>query len=247
MSWKEWWQGFFRGAWVRFQKTMDAPERVRPVADFLEGALHLPAGARVLDAPCGEGRIARELARRGHRVTGVDITPAFLREAERKARREGLEIEWVEGDMRKPPGRARYDLVLCWWGSFGYFSDAGNRRHVEASARALKPGGLFVLDMASPETVFPAFLKRWWIEQGDVLVLNENHYDTSSGRMESDWIFVREGRRTKSHSSIRFYSRREMELLFAGAGFEDFRAFGSVEGDPFELDARRLVFAARKA
>jgi len=246
MAKKEWWEGFFRGSWVQFQKSMDEPGRVKPAADFLEGLLELRSRARILDAPCGEGRLARELARRGHRLTGLDITPAFLREARRKARQEGLEIDWRQGDMRRPPGRARFDLAVCWWGSFGYFSDEQNLRHVQATAASLKPGGAFVLDLPSAETIFPAFLKRWWADQGGVLVLNENRYDTASGRMETDWTFIREGRRSRAHSSIRIYSRKEMEDLFRQAGFGSFRVFGSIEGEPFELDSRRLVFAAFK-
>jgi cyclopropane fatty-acyl-phospholipid synthase-like methyltransferase len=226
---------------------MDEPGRVKPVADFLEGLMGLKPGARILDAPCGEGRIARELARRGHRVTGLDLTPAFLKEARRKARQEGLQIEWRQGDMRRPPGRGRFDLALCWWGSFGYFSDSQNLRHVTATARSLKSGGAFVIDAPSSETVFPAFIKRWWVQEGEIFVLNESHYDTRSGRIETDWTFLREGRRTRAHSSIRLYSRRELQDLCSRAGLGRFKAFGSVQGEPFELDARRLVFAAFKA
>jgi hypothetical protein len=64
--------------------------------------------------------------------------------------------------------------------------------------------------------------------------------------METDWTFIREGRRSRAHSSIRIYSRKEMEDLFRQAGFGSFRVFGSIEGEPFELDSRRLVFAAFK-
>jgi SAM-dependent methyltransferase len=243
---REWWQSFFRGPWLDFQRTMDRPERVIPVADFLQRELDLPAGARVLDAPCGEGRIARELARRGYRVTGLDLTPGLLRDAERLARRDGLDIEWHRGDMRDLPWRRRFDLALCWWGSFGYFSDSENRRHVKAVARALKPGGRFAIDTHSPETLFPGFLQRQWAEDGGVVLFSRNSYDVDSGRVETEWEFIHEGRRRSARSSIRLYTLRELRELFAAAGFAGFRSYGSLEGDPFELDSRRLVFVARK-
>jgi len=114
-------------------------------------------------------------------------------------------------------------------------------------ARVLKPGGRFVLDMASPETIFPSFLHRSWTEREGAFVLNENHYDTSTGRMETDWILIKDGKTKRAHSSMRFYTHCELEQLFREVGFGDFQAFGSIEGDPFALDSRRLVFVATKA
>jgi SAM-dependent methyltransferase len=243
---REWWQQFFRGSWIDFQLGMDRPESVRNTVDFLEAVLDLKRGTRVLDAPCGEGRISRELARRGHLVTGVDITPALLRVARRKAKSEGLRIDWIQGDMREAPARGRLDLALCWWGSFGYFSEAENLRHAKAMATALRPGGVMVVQTHSPETLFPRFQERHWDEGEGLLILSENRYDEDSGRIETDWTFIGEDSRRRAHSSIRLYTVRELRGLFGEAGFTKFQTFGNLEGEPFGLDSRRLVFVARK-
>lgn len=243
---REWWEGFFRGPWLRYQLSKDDPELVLPAVDFLETVLDLSPGERVLDVPCGDGRLGREFARRGYRVTGLDSTAALLRAGRQKARKQGVEIDWVKGDMRRLPWRNRFDLALCWWSSYGFFDDAENLRQLAAAARALKPGGVLALDLHSPETLFPAFAGREWWERGGVLVLTESHYDADTGRSETDWRLIEKGRSFRAHSSIRLYTLHELRALCREAGFADLRAFGDLEGAPFDLDATRLILLATK-
>jgi|HubBroStandDraft_3_1064219.scaffolds.fasta_scaffold02528_6 cyclopropane fatty-acyl-phospholipid synthase-like methyltransferase len=81
---REGWKGFFTGPAVRALRRFAAPEQTRAEADHLVDALALPAGARVLDVPCGDGRLSLELAARGFRATAVDLSaelPGHAREA----------------------------------------------------------------------------------------------------------------------------------------------------------------------
>ncbi|HTE84430.1 MAG TPA: methyltransferase domain-containing protein [Dehalococcoidia bacterium] len=65
-----------------------------------------------LDAGCGTGFLALELAQRGHRVTGIDFAPAMVERARRKAKR-GLEVRFEEGDAEELPFDAgSFDLVV---------------------------------------------------------------------------------------------------------------------------------------
>ncbi len=61
----------------------DGPDRVRSQTDFLERALDLAPGEKILDAGCGIGTYTHELARRGYRTVGLDVSDTFLAEAER--------------------------------------------------------------------------------------------------------------------------------------------------------------------
>ena len=244
---REWWETFFAGSWLDYQRGMDTPERVKPAADFLEIALRLEPGSRILDAPCGEGRLGRELARRGHHVTGLDASAVLLREAKRRAGAEGLTMDLQRGDMRRgPAGRRGYDLAVCWWSSFGYFSDADNLRHVKAMARSLRAGGIFVFDGHSSETIFPRFEERQWEEVGGVLATSLNEYDPYSGRLETEWTLNKGGRTRRACSSVRLYTVHELWALFTEAGFADCQCFGSLAGEPLDFDSRRLIFVARK-
>jgi cyclopropane fatty-acyl-phospholipid synthase-like methyltransferase len=80
----DWWEGFFEGLWQDAQLGLWTEEDNRATADKIERAMGLRQPARIIDVPCGDGRISLELAARGHDVTGVDLTERFLAEAERK-------------------------------------------------------------------------------------------------------------------------------------------------------------------
>lgn len=75
-----------------------------------------PAGARVLDAGCATGSLVRALASRGRVAHGLDLEPAFLEVARRKALEEGLDAVWHEADLlsvAEAAGGARFHLVTC--------------------------------------------------------------------------------------------------------------------------------------
>src|SRR4029079_7035747 len=128
------------------QRQACPPEPPRTEPDFIVSALGLASGARVLDMPCGEGRHSIELAARGYVPTAVDFNPKALSAAERNARERGVRVELVRADMRDFTPPDNIDAASCFFGSFGYFSDADNLRYATNVARALAPGGRFLID-----------------------------------------------------------------------------------------------------
>ena len=76
-----WWEQFFEGLSVKLWLQALSPESTRREADVIERALAATSGARLLDVPCGGGRLSLVLAERGYRVTGVDVSCEFLEHA----------------------------------------------------------------------------------------------------------------------------------------------------------------------
>ena len=111
-----------------FYEELLTPERTAAEVELIWKLLELEPGLELLDLACGHGRIANPLAERGVRVTGLDATPLFLELARKDAAERGVEVEYVEGDMRSLPWTERFDRVLCWFTSFGYFGDDENRQ-----------------------------------------------------------------------------------------------------------------------
>jgi SAM-dependent methyltransferase len=112
--------------------------------DKLIVRLRLADGATVLDLACGTGRHARHLAARGFDVTGLDLSAASIARA---SLHQGPRLRFRRHDMRVPFGVDAFDYVFNLFTSFGYFEDpAENFSVVESIARALKPGGILVLD-----------------------------------------------------------------------------------------------------
>ena len=73
----------------------------------------------------GPGRHVAALAKRGFRVTGVDLSPFLLRRAQELAQRESFGIEWVQEDMRSFLRPEAFDLAISLFTSFGYFRRTG--------------------------------------------------------------------------------------------------------------------------
>ena len=133
--------------YLYFYEELLTPERTAAEVELVWKLLELEPGLELLDLACGHGRIANPLAERGVRVTGLDATPLFLELARADAAERGVEVEYVEGDMRSIPWTDRFDRVLCWFTSFGYFGDEENRQVLAEAYRALEPGGLLAIEM----------------------------------------------------------------------------------------------------
>jgi SAM-dependent methyltransferase len=111
-------------------------------ADFVDRLLGGAGdGSSVLDAGCGTGRVAIELARRGYSTTGVDVDPTMLATARAKA--PGL--DWVETDLAglDLPGR-RFAAIVAAGNVMIFLAPATEGAVVAALARHLEPGGLLV-------------------------------------------------------------------------------------------------------
>ncbi len=103
------------------------------------------AGLDVVHIQCHIGFDTISLARRGARVTGVDLSPASLAKAEGLAARAGVEVTWVEGDAADLPAslHGRFDLAYATIGVLGWIADLG--AWMRCAHAVLRPGGRLVL------------------------------------------------------------------------------------------------------
>ena len=242
----DWWEEMFSSeAWQEVQRNWSAVEDTLDQAERVIEALGLDDGARVLDVPAGDGRIALELGAAGFEVVGVDLIEAFVEAGRRDAEKRRIENVTLQvGDMRELTFDAEFDAAICFWGSFGYFDEAGNLAQAAAVARALKPGGRYLIDTPSLETLYPRFRERTWFQVGDTIVLQEAILVMGTGRIETEWIFVRGGVAEESHrTSMRVYSVHELTELLREAGFESFELRDDELFD-FEVGSQRLWLIA---
>lgn len=238
----EWWQEMFGSpAWQAVQLGWESAEDTDDQVARIERALRLESGMRVLDVPCGTGRIASRLAARGYEVVGVDLTERFLQEA--VARGDGVRYEL--GDMRAPAVGDGFDAALCFWGSFGYFDRDGDLAQAHAAAQALEGGGRYLIDTPCLETLLPRFREREWFEVEGTLVLQEAVYQAGIGQVETTWSFLRDGERSTQRTSVRVYSLRELTDLLHVAGFTGFEPLDD-DLEPFTVGAHRLWLVATK-
>jgi SAM-dependent methyltransferase len=111
-------------------------------ADLVESLLRESGGSRVLDAGCGTGRVAIELALRGLSVVGVDADAGMLATARAKA----PELTWIEADLAGPGSAAdeQFDLVVLAGNVMIYLEPGTEAKVLTGLAARLRPGALLV-------------------------------------------------------------------------------------------------------
>jgi ubiquinone/menaquinone biosynthesis C-methylase UbiE len=208
----------------------------------------LPAGSRLLDLCCGQGRHAHLFAEAGFDVDGVDLSAHLLAIARRRG--TGTHLRYRRGDMRDLPGtwNGRFDVVVNLFTSFGFFDSAADDvRVIEECARVLKPGGLMVWQGGSRDGVMAKFLQSdWWRTTDGTIIAQDRSFDPLTGFLgiESTWQGKR-GTERRSHR-IRLYTASRMAELMLDAGLVVEQAWDSFNDRPLSRRSSEMLLIARK-
>ena len=151
-----WYKTFFGDDYLRIYEPILTPERTQRDVDGIVNLLALPQGSSILDLCCGHGRHAIPLAQRGYMVTGLDLSEVFLREAEKEALAKAVHVDFLHADMRNIPFENEFDAVINIFTAFGYLENQDEDQQVLNQVyKALKPGGLFLLEIIHREGLIP--------------------------------------------------------------------------------------------
>jgi SAM-dependent methyltransferase len=240
-------------AWA-YDAVVDRP--VVAESDHIDAILRgrgAPPGARVLDAGCGTGQYAAQLARRGYRVTGVDRSPELLGVA------RGLppaRLAWVLGDVTSLPLARRFDAVLCRGVLNDLLEDADRRAVLREFAAALVNGGVLVFDVREWEAsarralLRPVHQRTVETIHGTLTFRSETTLDRERRRLviaERHELSGPSGTTTAVHDfAMRAWTRDEIEALLGDAGFTSlgYRGdYGDVQ--PVGTTDRLIVIASR--
>lgn len=238
----------FGDDYLHFYEGILSEERNRVDTDRIVDVLGLMPDDTVLDAPCGHGRIANRLAERGMRVTGVDATEKFIDLARQDAASRGVEVDYRVGDLRRLGVDGPFDAVVCWFTSFGYFDDPGNRTALAEFARVLRPGGRLGIDMLHHD----GFVRRFTpapfsstMFRGDDVMIDTSVFEPMSGRVQTTRIVIREGKRRESHHQVRLPTIPEFDTWLDEAGFAERQYLGR-DGSPPTIEDMHLVVVATR-
>src|SRR5256885_1368667 len=205
-------------------------------------------GGRILDVACGAGRHAIELAKRGYRVTGLDLSSPLLAEARRAARQAGVKATFVQGDMRRLRYRNAFDAAISMFTSFGYFDRPEEDREVlRGIGRALRPRGKFLMELFNRDSLVARLPSQSWQARDDgTVVLEDASFDLLRGRFEPRQVVIdRKGTREFT-ASVRAYTLAELKEMLDAAGLFVHRVLGGLDLSPYTARSWRMVLYAVK-
>ncbi len=244
MTNKTTWERFFDAHAPIYDENIFTKNTVGEV-DFLLEELNLGRGGSILDVGCGTGRHSVELAKRGYRVTGLDLSSGMLEIAAVAAKTAGVQVEWIRADATNFSFPGQFDAAICLCeGSFGLLGQSDDPIAQPLSilcniSRSLKPRARFLATVLSAARMFR---------------LHSNE-DVASGRFDpfslaelsdcapcegGDLVALRE----------RGFVGTELRMLFGLAGFTVLHLWGGTAGNwgrrPLDLDEYEIMVVATK-
>jgi SAM-dependent methyltransferase len=247
---------------------LSVPLQPGEVDFYLELAREAQArGLRTLEVTCGTGRVAIPLAKAGIRLVGLDVSEAMLAYARKNS--AGLDVEWVEGDMRSFDLGEEFGLVYIPVGSFQLLLEVQEQLDcLRCIHRHLAPGGRLAFEVENPNLVAIA---EWLTTRKGTFVRRpqRDYVDPESGRRVMSWgsaeyhpsvqqvagpVFTEEldednvvvKREFGKPLTVRYHFRYEMEHLLARAGFEIEALYGNLEKERYTATSPDFIWVARK-
>lgn len=212
-------------------------------------------GSEMLDAGCGTGRYAIELARRGYVVHGVDLSPDLVDVAMRASDASTARVSFQVGDITVLPAH-RYAAILCRGVLNDIIDDDGRDAVFAAFAKALEFDGVLILDVrewtASVERKSRErlFRKRVSTERGELTFTSVTALDAENRQLlisERHELAGSEGERVSDyHFVMRCWERAELDALLARHGFGQVSCFGAYDPGIAVGATDRLVVVAQR-
>ena len=243
-----WWEDLFNEDFMRASAKVN-DEQVRREVTFIEDSLGVAAGGVVLDLGCGAGHHAVELASRGYGVVGYDLSLYQLALAADVAQERSQKINFLQGDMREMAFEEMFDGVFCWNTTFGYFEEDKNLAVAQRVFKALRPGGMFLIDVLNRDFAAASAPQQVWYEGDSCVCMDDMSVDYISSRLRvKRSIILDDGRTKESLFSLRLYSLHELGKLLHEVGFRVTEASGhpSTPGVFFGPNSPRIIMLAQR-
>jgi 2-polyprenyl-3-methyl-5-hydroxy-6-metoxy-1,4-benzoquinol methylase len=231
---KQWYESLFEDFGEKYEKEVYTRGTLGE-CDFIEKEINFNKQLNILDIGCGTGRHSLELARRGYRLTGIDLSNSMLDRAREQARSQNLRIDFHVQDARKLSFANEFDLaiMLC-EGAFPLMeTDEMNYRILQNAARALKQNGKLIFTTLNG--LFPLFHSVKDFIAAQVLEGNmtsdKNSFDLMTFRDHSI-AYVEDdlGRKKELQCNERYYVPCEITWLLKSLNFKVIDIFAAKLG-----------------
>lgn len=225
---KQWYQELFENYARKYDNEVFTQGTIGE-ADFIEREIDSDKSVQILDIGCGTGRHSIELAKRGYKVTGVDLSDNQLESARQKAGAAGVSVNFIQKDACNLDFSEEFNLaIMICEGAFPLMeTDEKNFMILQGAFRALKPGGKLIFTTLS--ALYPLFhsVKDLINSSGGDVISGDNSFDLITFR-DISWIEFSDddGQKKKLYCNERYYTPPELKWLLKSIGFVNTGIYG---------------------
>jgi SAM-dependent methyltransferase len=230
---KQWYEELFQDFADKYDRESFTAGTTGEV-DFIESEINFNREKRILDIGCGTGRHSLELARRGYKVGGIDLSPSMIEKAKALAQKENLIIDFQVSDARDFNFKESFDLaIMICEGAFPLMeSDEMNFSILQNAFGSLRPGGKLIFTTLNG--LFPLFhsVKEFMDKGDDQGHSTGNTFDLMTFRDHS--VYETEddrGNKKILNCNERYYVPSEISWLLKSAGFKKSEIFSCKLGE----------------
>ncbi len=206
---------------------------------------------KICECACGTGGLTLPLQRRGFQMTGVDLSREMLWQAAQKARKNGMNIPFVQQDMRSLNLHKPVDAVLATCDGVNYLmTDEDLLSFFRAAKRAIRPGGALIFDVSTPHKLKNILCSGLMCEdRPEITYLWQNTWHERAQTVDLDLcFFVREAdgkyRRMEEHQSQRAWDTETLKNGLWKAGYRSVCMYSEATLNPAKEQDQRWHIAA---
>ncbi len=208
--------------------------------------------AKILELCCGTGRLTLPIAKDGYKISGVDYTPSMLEQAKTKATEAGLEIDFIEADIRELNLPDKFDLIFIPFNSIHHlYRNKDLFKVFDVVKNHLKDGGLFLLDCFNPNIQYivegekeQQDIAAYTTNDGrEVLIKQTMRYENTTQINRIEWHYFMNGEfHSIQNLDMRLFFPQELDSYIERVGFNVIHKFGSFEEEEFNDKSEKQIY-----
>ena len=212
--------------------------------------------SRILELCCGTGRLTIPLAQEGYNISGIDYTPSMLEQAKVKASETGLEVEFIEADIRTLNLRKKYDLIFIPFNSIHHlYRNEDLFKVFSVVQNHLKDGGLFLFDCFNPNIQYIVEGEKGQKEiatyttddERKILIKQTMRYENKTQINRIEWHYFINGEfHSIQNLDMRMFFPQELDSYLELSGFNIIHKYGGFEEQEFNDSSEKQVFICVK-
>lgn len=208
--------------------------------------------AKILELCCGTGRLTLPIAKDGYNICGVDYTPSMLEKAKIKSLEAGLEINFMEADIRTLNLKEKFDLIFIPFNSIHHlYKNEDLFKALNVVKNHLKEGGLFLLDCFNPNIQYIVEgekerknIATYTTDDGrNVLIKQTMQYENQTQINRIEWHYFINGKfDSVQNLDMRLFFPQELDSYLEWTGFNIIHKFGSFEEEAFNYNSEKQIY-----